>query len=213
VDVWPRLTRATERCSSSCSRPTSPPYVSHAWAAGFRSSGPRCSACADSAASSTSPNALALPDRRRFSQAIARSSTAPLPQRLNESSEPERLGAVGAAAVRAAVPSRQQFVGEFAAGHAAADVLRELVQNEYDAQGRALTVTFGSDGLAISGTWRVIDSAGWRRLSVILGALTVREFQRHQTHQRPMEARREQFAREGFIHLPTIALEDLSSLR
>ncbi|MDA0179936.1 DUF3883 domain-containing protein [Solirubrobacter phytolaccae] len=65
------------------------------------------------------------------------------------------------------------FVEEFAAGHSAVDVLRELVQNEYDAQGRALTVTFGADGLAISGTGRVIDNAGWRRLSVMLGTGTI----------------------------------------
>jgi hypothetical protein len=61
------------------------------------------------------------------------------------------------------------LVEQFAQGHTVADVLRELVQNEYDAQGGALTVTFGADGIEVSGTGRAIDRAGWRRLSVMLG--------------------------------------------
>src|SRR4051812_47618993 len=66
-----------------------------------------------------------------------------------------------------AVTSR--VLEEFAQGHSIGDVLRELVQNEYDAQGRSLTVTFGKHGLEVHGTGRVIDTAGWRRLSVMLG--------------------------------------------
>jgi len=58
---------------------------------------------------------------------------------------------------------------QFALGHTIGDVLRELVQNEYDARGSTLTVTFGHDGLEIHGNGTVIDRAGWRRLSVMLG--------------------------------------------
>jgi hypothetical protein len=61
------------------------------------------------------------------------------------------------------------FVEEFAQGHTTGDVLRELVQNEYDAQGRALWVSFGETGIEVTGRGRVIDPAGWRRLSVMLG--------------------------------------------
>jgi hypothetical protein len=60
-------------------------------------------------------------------------------------------------------------VEQFAQGHTAADVLRELVQNEYDARGSTLSVTFGHDGLAVRGSGRVIDRPGWRRLSVLMG--------------------------------------------
>jgi len=44
------------------------------------------------------------------------------------------------------------LVEEFAQGHTASDVLRELVQNEYDAGGRSLSVTFGEVGLDVRGT-------------------------------------------------------------
>lgn len=58
---------------------------------------------------------------------------------------------------------------EFAQGHTVSDVLRELTQNEYDAGGRSLSVIFGNEALEIHGNGREIDSAGWRRLSVMLG--------------------------------------------
>jgi len=60
-------------------------------------------------------------------------------------------------------------VEEFAHGHTASNVLRELVQNEYDAGGSSLTIEFGADGLHVSGVGTPIDRAGWRRLSVMLG--------------------------------------------
>jgi hypothetical protein len=60
-------------------------------------------------------------------------------------------------------------ISEFAVGHTPSDVLRELVQNEYDAGGRELIVEFGRDVLTIRGTGNVIDRAGWNRLSVMLG--------------------------------------------
>ncbi len=60
-------------------------------------------------------------------------------------------------------------VDQFVAGHDATDVLRELVQNEFDAGGTRLDMTFGHDALTVSGNGRPIKSDGWRRLSVILG--------------------------------------------
>src|SRR5205809_6702449 len=60
-------------------------------------------------------------------------------------------------------------IEEFAYGHSISDVLRELVQNEYDARGSALEVVFGEDGFHVRGTGDPIDSAGWQRLSVMLG--------------------------------------------
>jgi len=61
------------------------------------------------------------------------------------------------------------FIEQFVAGHNANDVLRELVQNEYDGGGGALTLTFGSRSLEVAGTGRNIDRSGWDRLSVIVG--------------------------------------------
>jgi hypothetical protein len=58
---------------------------------------------------------------------------------------------------------------QFAQGHTVGDVLRELVQNEYDARGSSLSVTFSAEGLEVHGNGRVIDQSGWRRLSVMLG--------------------------------------------
>jgi Protein NO VEIN, C-terminal len=60
-------------------------------------------------------------------------------------------------------------VAEFVSGHDHADVLRELVQNEYDAGGSRLQVAFGTDELRIRGDGSPIDADGWRRLSVMLG--------------------------------------------
>ncbi|MGC5015129.1 hypothetical protein ACLQ2R_30575 [Streptosporangium sp. DT93] len=58
---------------------------------------------------------------------------------------------------------------EFARSHTAADVLRELVQNEYDAGGAELVIEFGSDAVIVRGSGKTIDRAGWKRLSVMLG--------------------------------------------
>lgn len=65
------------------------------------------------------------------------------------------------------------FIEQFVAGHDASDVLRELVQNEYDGGGPALTLTFGRHALEVAGTGRNIDRKGWERLSVIVGTGTV----------------------------------------
>lgn len=61
------------------------------------------------------------------------------------------------------------FIEQFVAGHDASDVLRELVQNEFDGGGETLTLTFGSRSLEVAGTGRNIDRNGWERLSVIVG--------------------------------------------
>ncbi|HEV7286074.1 MAG TPA: DUF3883 domain-containing protein [Kaistia sp.] len=61
------------------------------------------------------------------------------------------------------------FIEQFVAGHDAGDVLRELVQNEFDGGGDVLTLTFGSRSLEVIGSGRNIDARGWDRLSVIVG--------------------------------------------
>jgi hypothetical protein len=61
------------------------------------------------------------------------------------------------------------FIEQFVAGHDASDVLRELVQNEFDGGGETLTLTFGTRSLEVTGAGRNIDRNGWERLSVIVG--------------------------------------------
>ena len=61
------------------------------------------------------------------------------------------------------------ILAEFVLGHDPAAVLRELIQNEYDARGRRLELFFRKDCLQILGTGKPIDASGWKRLSVILG--------------------------------------------
>ena len=61
------------------------------------------------------------------------------------------------------------IVEQFVAGHDPGDVLRELVQNEFDGGGDCLNVTFSADALDIVGNGRGITSDGWKRLSVIVG--------------------------------------------
>jgi hypothetical protein len=63
----------------------------------------------------------------------------------------------------------RSIVPQFVFGHDHADVLEELIQNEYDAGGNDLQVLFGQDSLVITGNGAVIDDEGWSRLSVILG--------------------------------------------
>ena len=58
---------------------------------------------------------------------------------------------------------------EFVRGHGYTDLLRELVQNEYDAGGRRMVVRFGDREVTVHGSGSRIDSAGWRRLAVMLG--------------------------------------------
>jgi hypothetical protein len=57
----------------------------------------------------------------------------------------------------------------FIEAHSPADVLRELVQNEYDARGTRVVVDFFEQHLRIIGNGDGIDSAGWHRLSLLLG--------------------------------------------
>jgi hypothetical protein len=58
---------------------------------------------------------------------------------------------------------------EFARAHDPAAILRELIQNEYDAGGSRLEVSFGDDGLTIKGNGAPVDRKGWLRLSVVMG--------------------------------------------
>ena len=64
---------------------------------------------------------------------------------------------------------------EFIRGHSSSAILHELVQNEYDAGGRILHVSFGHSGLEVSGNGTPIDRKGWKRLSVTLGTGSVPE--------------------------------------
>lgn len=58
---------------------------------------------------------------------------------------------------------------EFILGHGPSAVLTELVQNEYDAEGTRLEVIFGENSATITGNGKVVDRAGWNRLSVVMG--------------------------------------------
>jgi hypothetical protein len=61
------------------------------------------------------------------------------------------------------------IVDQFVAGHDLGDVLRELVQNEFDGGGDRLIVAFGNNSLDVTGNGRGISADGWKRLSVIVG--------------------------------------------
>lgn len=60
-------------------------------------------------------------------------------------------------------------VEQFVLGHDASDVLRELVQNEYDGGGDRLRLEFADTALTVTGNGRGIGRDGWSRLSVIVG--------------------------------------------
>ena len=70
------------------------------------------------------------------------------------------------------------FLAEFALSYTPADVLPELVQNEYDADGTERVIEFDSDDLVVRGNGDPIDSCGWRRLAVMLGTGHI-ESERH----------------------------------
>lgn len=61
------------------------------------------------------------------------------------------------------------IVDQFVLGHDPTDVLRELIQNEFDADGETMAVAFEDDQLTISGSGRPINSKGWQRLDVVIG--------------------------------------------
>ncbi len=63
----------------------------------------------------------------------------------------------------------RSVLDEFVEEHDASDVLRELAQNEFDAQGTLMEMVFSADSLHIRGNGIPIDAAGWRRLSVMFG--------------------------------------------
>ena len=58
---------------------------------------------------------------------------------------------------------------DFVRDHDPADVLRELIQNEYDAGGTRMEVRFAQDKMIIKGNGDPIDEPGWNRLSVSMG--------------------------------------------
>lgn len=70
-------------------------------------------------------------------------------------------------------PLKKQFgtsiLDDFVRGHSAADVFREIVQNEFDGGGSSIEILFGEDELQITGTGRPISAKGWKRLAVIAG--------------------------------------------
>ena len=59
---------------------------------------------------------------------------------------------------------------DFVAGHAPSAVLRELVQNEFDAGGTKVELSFGKEELNVYGNGSPIDTGGWKRLSVMMGS-------------------------------------------
>ena len=63
----------------------------------------------------------------------------------------------------------ESVLSEFVSGHDVSGVLRELVQNEFDAKGTKIEILFGEMSVVILGDGRPIDTAGWKRLSVMLG--------------------------------------------
>ena len=63
----------------------------------------------------------------------------------------------------------ESALSEFVSGHDVSGVLRELVQNEFDAKGTKIEILFGEKSVLILGNGKLIDAAGWKRLSVMLG--------------------------------------------
>ena len=63
----------------------------------------------------------------------------------------------------------QSVLEDFVLSHDPSDVLRELVQNEFDAEGTKIEFLFGSDSLTVLGSGKPVDGPGWKRLSVVLG--------------------------------------------
>jgi hypothetical protein len=57
----------------------------------------------------------------------------------------------------------------FVRAHSASDVIREAVQNEYDAGGDTVNVVFGQGAVTITGNGKGIDAKGWRRLALMQG--------------------------------------------
>lgn len=60
-------------------------------------------------------------------------------------------------------------VDQFVLDHGPADVLRELVQNEFDGGGAGMTIHFGQNTLTVTGSGKPVSAQGWSRLGVIMG--------------------------------------------
>jgi hypothetical protein len=67
----------------------------------------------------------------------------------------------------------ESVLKEFVLSHDPSAVLTELVQNEYDAEGTQLRVSFGDNSVTITGNGKPVDRPGWNRLSVMMGTGTV----------------------------------------
>ena len=63
----------------------------------------------------------------------------------------------------------ESILSDFVSGHDVSGVLRELVQNEFDAKGTKIEISFREKSVLIRGNGKPIDAAGWKRLSVMLG--------------------------------------------
>lgn len=66
------------------------------------------------------------------------------------------------------------IIEEFVRGHTTSDVLTELIQNEFDAEGDRLEVAFWHDSLQVTGRGKTINAEGWKRLAVVLGTGEIR---------------------------------------
>lgn len=75
-----------------------------------------------------------------------------------------RARALGLPAVTAELRPRigSSQIDEFVLAHGAADILRELVQNEFDGGGSEMVIHFGRDMLSVSGSGRPMVLSGKR---------------------------------------------------
>jgi len=62
---------------------------------------------------------------------------------------------------------------DFVVSHDPSAILIELVQNEYDAKGTRLQISFGENSVTVTGNGKPVDLPGWNRLSVMMGTGTV----------------------------------------
>jgi len=62
---------------------------------------------------------------------------------------------------------------DFVVSHDPSAILIELVQNEYDAKGTQLQISFGENSVIVTGNGEPVDRPGWNRLSVMMGTGTV----------------------------------------
>jgi hypothetical protein len=102
---------------------------------------------------------------------MAASQKAPGPRRVRASAGQPSAGSWTIPEVTAQLRQRigSSPLDEFVAAHGPADILRELVQNEFDGDGSDIGIRFGADALEVTGAGRAINAKGWTRLSVLMG--------------------------------------------